>query len=158
MRYFVIKVSIVLVSSPLGWKFINPTNYVPFLFLQMPQVLTAPMVRSIPTHPIQSRLDGCNARCRYRFLCVYWLWCCFNCCARDQKSKRDMPIGILGSLLLHNTLCIISHVLTGCSSYTDFIKEARSFGGLCYHPIYAGYGWLATLVSAATLLVFQQWS
>ena len=68
-----------------------------------------------------------------------------------------MPIGILGSLAICTILYVLfSHVLTGVAPYTDFIKEGKeasvAYAITTYMP---GYGWLATLVSAAILAGFS---
>ncbi len=69
------------------------------------------------------------------------------------NPKRDMPIGILGSLVVCTTLYVLfSHVLSGVATVQDFRtagKEASvAFAITKYMP---GYGWLAKLVTVAIL-------
>jgi APA family basic amino acid/polyamine antiporter len=47
--------------------------------------------------------------------------------AQEAKNpKRDMPIGILGSLVVCTILYILfSWVLTGVAPYTDFMKSGK---------------------------------
>ncbi len=78
--------------------------------------------------------------------------------AQEAKNpKRDMPIGILGSLAICTLLYVLfSHVLTGVAPFTDFVKSGKeasvSFAIKNYMP---GYSWLATLVSIAILAGFS---
>ena len=78
--------------------------------------------------------------------------------AQEAKNpKKDMPIGILGSLVVCTILYILfSYVLTGVAPYTDFMlkgKEASvAYAIDAYMP---GYGWLSTLVSIAILAGFS---
>jgi APA family basic amino acid/polyamine antiporter len=69
------------------------------------------------------------------------------------NPKRDMPIGILGSLVVCTTLYVLfSHVLSGLATVQDFRtagKEASvAYAITKYMP---GFGWLAKLVTVAIL-------
>jgi len=78
--------------------------------------------------------------------------------AQEAKNpKRDMPIGILGSLVVCTILYILfAHVLTGVATTEDFRttgKEASvAFAINKYMP---GYNWLAQLVTVAILAGFS---
>jgi APA family basic amino acid/polyamine antiporter len=78
--------------------------------------------------------------------------------AQEAKNpKRDMPIGILGSLVVCTILYILfSWVLTGVAPYTDFMragKEASVAYAISHYM--AGYSWLSTLVTIAILAGFS---
>jgi APA family basic amino acid/polyamine antiporter len=78
--------------------------------------------------------------------------------AQEAKNpKRDMPIGILGSLVVCTILYVLfAHVLSGVATVEDFRtagKEASvTFAITKYMP---GYGWLAKFVTIAILAGFS---
>ena len=78
--------------------------------------------------------------------------------AQEAKNpKKDMPIGILGSLVVCTILYILfSWVLTGVAPYTDFVKSGKEASVAYAIDTYMhGYGWLATLVTVAILAGFS---
>ncbi|HVR03092.1 MAG TPA: APC family permease, partial [Polyangia bacterium] len=78
--------------------------------------------------------------------------------AQEAKNpKRDMPIGILGSLAICTVLYILfAHVLTGIASVQDFRTQGKEasvvYAITTYMP---GYGWLAKFVTVAILAGFS---
>ncbi|MBI1770167.1 MAG: amino acid permease [Bacteroidetes bacterium] len=154
----VIKVSIVLVFIALGWKFIDPANYVPFLIpADAPSVTAA----NGEVHSYAPLFNHGWTGVMHGAAIVFFAFIGFDAvstAAQETKNpKRDMPIGILGSLVICTILYVLfSHVLTGVAPYTDFIKEGKeasvAYAITQYMP---GYGWLATLVSAAILAGFS---
>ena len=78
--------------------------------------------------------------------------------AQEAKNpKRDMPIGILGSLVICTILYILfSWVLTGVAPFTEFMlsgREASVANAIDLHM--PGYHWLATAVTVAILAGFS---
>lgn len=78
--------------------------------------------------------------------------------AQEAKNpRRDMPIGILGSLLVCTVLYILfSYVLTGIASVEDFRttgKEASVAFAIQKYMI--GYDWLGKMVTVAILAGFS---
>ena len=78
--------------------------------------------------------------------------------AQEAKNpKRDMPIGILGSLVVCTILYVLfSHVLSGVATVEDFRtagKEASVTFAISKYMI--GYGWLAKFVTVAILAGFS---
>jgi APA family basic amino acid/polyamine antiporter len=78
--------------------------------------------------------------------------------AQETKNpKRDMPIGILGSLAICTILYILfAHVLTGVATVEDFRtggKEASVAFAINKYMI--GYEWLAQFVTVAILAGFS---
>ena len=68
--------------------------------------------------------------------------------AQETKNpKRDMPIGILGSLAVCTILYILfSHVLTGVAPYTDFLKAGKEASVyICHSTLHAGL-WLVRYI------------
>ena len=144
----VLKVSIVLVFIFVGWKFINPANHVPYF---IPEGTAGH--EAFRQHGFGGVLGGAAI--------VFFAFIGFDAvstAAQEAKNpKRDMPIGILGSLFFCTILYILfSYVLTGVAPWTDFAiagKEASvAYAIKTYMP---GYDWLASLVSVAILAGFS---
>ena len=74
-----------------------------------------------------------------------------------KKPKRDMPIGILGSLAICTVLYILfAHVLTGVASVEDFRTHGKEASVAYAITTYMhGYGWLAKFVTVAILAGFS---
>jgi APA family basic amino acid/polyamine antiporter len=78
--------------------------------------------------------------------------------AQEAKNpKRDMPIGILGSLAVCTVLYILfAYVLTGVASVDDFRHAGREASVTYAIQTYmTGFGWLAKLVTVAILAGFS---
>lgn len=143
-----VKVAIVLIFIVIGWGFINEANYTPFLIPE-----SAPEHSSWNTFGWGGVLGGAGI--------VFFAFIGFDAvstAAQEAKNpKRDMPIGILGSLLICTILYVLfSHVLTGVANWQDFKtagKEASvAFAIKTYMP---GYEWLGTLITVAILAGFS---
>lgn len=103
-----LKVTVVLVFIFLGWKYINTSNYVPY----------------IPDNTGTFGDFGFSGIIRAAAI-VFFAYIGFDAvstAAQEAKNpKRDMPIGILGSLFVCTILYILfAHVMTGVTSYTSF--------------------------------------
>jgi APA family basic amino acid/polyamine antiporter len=107
-----LKVTVVLVFIFLGWKYINNTNYDPYLI-----PATEPGHEGFFNH-------GWGGIIRAAAI-VFFAYIGFDAvstAAQEAKNpKRDMPIGILGSLVICTILYILfAHVMTGVTSYKSF--------------------------------------
>ena len=103
-----LKVTVVLVFIFLGWKYINNDNYNPY----------------IPDNTGKFGDFGFSGIIRAAAI-VFFAYIGFDAvstAAQEAKNpKRDMPIGILGSLAICTILYILfAHVMTGVTSYTSF--------------------------------------
>lgn len=154
----IVKVSIVLLFIALGWQFINPANHVPYMIPAdaPPSILPDGSSYSYSDffrHGWGGVLTGAGI--------VFFAFIGFDAvstAAQEAKNpSRDMPIGILGSLVVCTILYILfSHVLTGVAPYTEFMlagKEASVAYAINEHM--PGYGWLATSVTVAILAGFS---
>jgi len=154
----ILKVAIVLVFIAIGWGFINPAHHHPYLI-----PANAPAA-TLPDGTQYSYLDffrhGWGGVLRGAGI-VFFAFIGFDAvstAAQEAKNpKKDMPIGILGSLAICTVLYILfSWVLTGVAPYQDFMragKEASVAYAISTYMI--GYGWLSTLVTIAILLGFS---
>jgi APA family basic amino acid/polyamine antiporter len=80
--------------------------------------------------------------------------------AQEAKNpKRDMPIGILGSLAVCTILYVLfGHVLTGVAPWSDFADPALGKEASVSYAISTymqGYEWLSTGVTVAILAGFS---
>jgi len=103
-----LKVTVVLVFIFLGWQYINTSNYNPY----------------IPDNTGKFGDFGFSGIIRAAAI-VFFAYIGFDAvstAAQEAKNpKRDMPIGILGSLAICTILYILfAHVMTGVTSYTTF--------------------------------------
>ena len=104
----VVKIAVVLTFIILGWQYINNDNYDPY----------------IPDNTGKFGDFGFSGIIRAAAI-VFFAYIGFDAvstAAQEAKNpKKDMPIGILGSLLICTVLYIFfAHVMTGVTSYTTF--------------------------------------
>lgn len=153
-----VKVAIVLLFIGIGWKFINSANHIPYF---------------IPAdHPPAKLADGTEWSYAPTFnhgfmgvlrgaAIVFFAFIGFDAvstAAQEAKNpKRDMPIGILGSLVICTILYILfSYVLTGVAPFTDFMQAGKEASVVYAIEHYMpGYQWLGTLVTVAILAGFS---
>ncbi len=156
-----VKVGIVLLFIFIGWKFINPANHSPYMIPEGTPAVTDSAGKIIADysgffkHGIGGVLGGAAI--------VFFAFIGFDAvstAAQEAKNpKRDMPIGILGSLVVCTILYILfGHVLTGVANWQDFVdpekgREASvAYAISTYMP---GYEWLSTAVTIAILAGFS---
>jgi APA family basic amino acid/polyamine antiporter len=147
----VTKVSIVLMVIAIGWGFINPVNHTPFI----PEPTTYTTQQGI-THAYGGVMGILGAAG-----VVFFAFIGFDAvstAAQEAKDpKRDMPIGILGSLVVCTVLYVLfSYVLSGVATVEDFRtagKEASVTFAITKYMV--GYGWLAKFVTVAILAGFS---
>jgi APA family basic amino acid/polyamine antiporter len=143
-----LKVTIVLVFIAIGWGFINPANHTPYL---IPEGLAGH--EGIFKHGWGGVLGGAAI--------VFFAFIGFDAvstAAQEAKNpKRDMPIGILGSLVVCTILYVLfSHVLTGVANWKEF-ETAGKEASVAYaiNTYMQGYSWLGTSVTIAILAGFS---
>jgi APA family basic amino acid/polyamine antiporter len=153
-----VKVAIVLVFIAIGWHFISPANHTPYL---------------IPAnHPDAIQPDGQPYSYANFFnhgwggvlrgaAIVFFAFIGFDAvstAAQEAKNpKKDMPIGILVSLLICTILYVLfSWVLTGVAPFTDFVSQGKEASvAYAIEHYMTGYEWLAKLVTVAILAGFS---
>jgi len=104
-----LKVGVVLVFIAVGWSFINPQNYHPY----------------IPQNTGEWGVYGWSGILRGAGL-VFFVFIGFDAvstAAQEAKNpQRNMPIGIIGSLVICTILFVLfAHVMTGMANYKEFI-------------------------------------
>jgi APA family basic amino acid/polyamine antiporter len=145
------KVAIVLMVIAIGWGFMNPANHTPYI--PAPTTYTTPQGVTHPYGGIMGILGAAGV--------VFFAFIGFDAvstAAQEAKNpKRDMPIGILGSLVVCTVLYVLfSHVLSGVATVEDFRtagKEASVAFAISKYMI--GYEWLSKFVTIAILAGFS---
>ncbi|MBD3582894.1 amino acid permease [Flavobacterium selenitireducens] len=132
-----LKVGVVLVFIGLGWQYIDPANYQPY----MPQ-----NTGTFGEFGWSGVLRGAGV--------VFFVFIGFDIVAtmaqETKNPQRNMPIGILGSLAVCTVLFILfGYVMTGLANYTEFKDSAAPVAiAIAKTP----YTWLATAVILAILI------
>lgn len=157
----IIKVAIVLIFIAIGWSYIRPENHTPFI----PDPTTYTNSQGVTTNfgGIMGILGAAGV--------VFFAFIGFDAvstAAQEAKNPRkDMPIGILGSLAICTVLYILfSYVLTGVASTEDFRTHGKEASVAYAIDHMAGtvnasggwvpkFGWLSNLVTVAILAGFS---
>lgn len=147
----VTKVTIVILIIALGWGFVNPANHTPYI----PAVQTFVDSQGVSHH--YGGIMGVLGAAGVVFFAFIGFDAVSTAAQEAKNPKRDMPIGIMGSLVICTVLYILfAHVLTGLATVEDFRTTGReasvAFAITKYMP---GYTWLASLVTVAILAGFS---
>jgi APA family basic amino acid/polyamine antiporter len=147
----VTKVTIVLMVIVIGWGFINPANHTPYI----PAPTTYTTTQGV-THEYGG-IMGILGAAGVVFFAFIGFDAVSTAAQEAKNPSRDMPIGILGSLVVCTVLYVLfSHVLSGVATVEDFRtagKEASVTFAITKYMI--GYGWLAKFVTVAILAGFS---
>ena len=147
----VTKVSIVLMVIAIGWGFMNPANHTPYI----PAATTYTTPQGI-THPYGG-IMGILGAAGVVFFAFIGFDAVSTAAQEAKNPKRDMPIGILGSLVdLHDPL---RAVLPRAERRGDGrgLPDGRQGGvGRVRHlEVHVGYEWLSKFVTVAILAGFS---
>jgi basic amino acid/polyamine antiporter, APA family len=134
-----VKIAVVLTFIILGWRYINNDNYSPY----------------IPDNTGKFGDFGFSGIIRAAAI-VFFAYIGFDAvstAAQEAKNpKRDMPIGILGSLVICTLLYILfAHVMTGVTSYTSFAGQ----DGIA--PVYVAVDHMGTIDAAGKAVPDYPW-
>ncbi|MEJ6980102.1 amino acid permease [Pedobacter sp. P351] len=157
----ILKVAIVIVFIVLGWSYMNPVNHTPYIPLNVGEQGLKNGVtswgdfftRDFGTFGLSGIVSGAGV--------VFFAFIGFDAvstAAQEAKNpKKDMPIGILVSLVICTVLYVLfSYVLTGVANYKEFAvagKEASvAYAIDTYMP---GFHWLSILITVAILAGFS---
>jgi basic amino acid/polyamine antiporter, APA family len=130
-----LKVSVVVTFIAIGWKYISPVNHTPF-------------IPANTGHFGNFGWSGIVSGAGVIFF-AYIGFDAVSTAAQEAKNpKRDMPLGIIGSLLVCTVLFILySYVLTGVVNYKDLNVAAPLSLALLKIPI----PWLSVAMNLAVL-------
>lgn len=132
-----LKVGVVLVFIGLGWRYINPANYHPY----------------IPANTGHFGEFGISGILRGAGV-IFFVFIGFDIVAtmaqETKNPQRNMPIGIIGSLLICTLLFVLfGYVMTGLAHYTEFKNSAAPVAVAIAHT---PYQWLIMAVILAILI------
>jgi APA family basic amino acid/polyamine antiporter len=156
-----IKVAIVLLFIVLGWQFINPANHTPYLIPEGTPAVLDSAGKEIANYSgvFKHGWGGVLGGAAIVFFAFIGFDAVSTAAQEAKNPKRDMPIGILGSLVVCTILYILfGHVLTGVAPWQDFVNPEKGREASVAYAIttyMAGYGWLATAVTVAILAGFS---
>ena len=147
----ILKVSIVLLVIGIGWHFINPANHTPFI--PTPSTYVTPQGITHSYGGILGILGAAGV--------VFFAYIGFDAvstAAQEARNpKRDMPIGILGSLVICTILYVLfSYVLSGVATVQDFRSAGREASvAFAITKYMTGYEWLSKSVTVAIIAGFS---
>jgi APA family basic amino acid/polyamine antiporter len=147
----ILKVSIVLLVIGIGWHFINPANHTPFI--PTPSTYVTPQGITHSYGGILGILGAAGV--------VFFAYIGFDAvstAAQEARNpKRDMPIGILGSLVICTVLYVLfSYVLSGVATVQDFRSAGREASvAFAITKYMTGYEWLSKSVTVAIIAGFS---
>jgi APA family basic amino acid/polyamine antiporter len=146
-----LKVTIVILVISIGWGFMNPANHTPFI----PPATTYVTPQGI-THNYGGLLGILGAAGVVFF--AYIGFDAVSTAAQEARNpKRDMPIGILGSLVVCTVLYVLfAYVLSGVATVQDFRSAGREASvAFAITKYMHGYEWLSKSVTVAILAGFS---
>jgi APA family basic amino acid/polyamine antiporter len=154
----VVKVAIVLLFIAIGWQFINPANHHPYMIPAnaKPAILpdgTEYTYTNFFRHGWGGVLRGAAI--------VFFAFIGFDAvstAAQEAKNpQKDMPIGILGSLVICTLLYVLfSWVLTGVAPFTDFVRAGKEASvAYAIETYMTHYHWLAKWITVGILAGFS---
>jgi APA family basic amino acid/polyamine antiporter len=147
----IVKVSIVLLVIGIGWGYINPANHTPMI--PAPTTYVTPEGVAHNYGGIMGILGAAGV--------VFFAFIGFDAVStaaqEAENPKRDMPIGILGSLVVCTILYVLfSYVLSGVATVEDFRSTGREASvAFAISKYMAGYEWLSRAVTVAILAGFS---
>jgi basic amino acid/polyamine antiporter, APA family len=147
----VLKVTIVILVISIGWGFMNPANHTPFI----PPATTYVTSQGITHH--YGGLLGILGAAGVVFFAYIGFDAVSTAAQEARNPKRDMPIGILGSLVICTILYVLfAYVLSGVATVQDFRSAGREASvAFAITKYMHGYEWLSRSVTVAILAGFS---
>ena len=156
-----IKVAIVLLFIFIGWQFIDGANHTPYLIPENTPVVVDKAGQVLNDYSEWNRhgWGGVLGGAAIVFFAFIGFDAVSTAAQEAKNPKRDMPIGILGSLAICTILYVLfGHVLTGVAPWSDFVDPAKGSEASVAYVITTymhGYSWLSTAVTVAILAGFS---
>ena len=147
----IIKVSIVLLVIGIGWAYINPANHTPMI----PAATTYVTPQGVAHN--YGGIMGILGAAGVVFFAYIGFDAVSTAAQEARNPKRDMPIGILGSLVVCTILYVLfSYVLSGVATVEDFRSTGREASvAFAISKYMTGYEWLSRAVTVAILAGFS---
>lgn len=145
------KVSIVIAVIAIGWGFMNPANHTPYI------PPTSEFTTALGTKHTFGGFWGIVGAAGVVFFAFIGFDAVSTAAQEAKNPSRDMPIGILGSLVICTILYVLfAHVLSGLAPI-EFFRTAGKEASVteAITQFMTGYGWLAKFVTVAILAGFS---
>ena len=156
-----IKVGIVIAFIAIGWKFIDPANHTPYMIPEGTAPVTDAAGKVLTSYDgfFEHGWGGMLGGAAIVFFAFIGFDAVSTAAQEAKNPKRDMPIGILGSLVVCTILYILfGHVLTGVAPWKEFVDPTKGQEASVAYAIsehMPGYEWLSTAVTVAILAGFS---
>ncbi|HOX82840.1 MAG TPA: amino acid permease, partial [Chryseolinea sp.] len=156
-----VKVAIVLLFIFIGWQFIDGANHTPYLIPENTPPVIDQAGKVLNDYSAWNRhgWGGVLGGAAIVFFAFIGFDAVSTAAQEAKNPKRDMPIGILGSLAICTILYVLfGHVLTGVAPWSDFVDPAKGSEASVAYAISTymhGYSWLSTAVTVAILAGFS---
>jgi APA family basic amino acid/polyamine antiporter len=156
-----IKVAIVILFIAIGWQFIKPENHIPYVIPEGTPAVTDSAGKVIADYSGWNKhgWGGILGGAAIVFFAFIGFDAVSTAAQEAKNPKRDMPIGILGSLVVCTILYILfGYVLTGVAPWKDFVDPEKGREASVAYAIsnfMTGYEWLSTAVTVAILAGFS---
>lgn len=156
-----VKVAIVLLFIFIGWQFIDGANHTPYLIPESTPAVVDKAGKVLNDYSEWNRhgWGGVLGGAAIVFFAFIGFDAVSTAAQEAKNPKRDMPIGILGSLAVCTILYVLfGHVLTGVAPWSDFVDPAKGSEASVAYVISTymhGYSWLSTAVTIAILAGFS---
>lgn len=134
----VLKLAVVFAFIILGWKYMTPENHQPYI---IPNTGTFG----------EFGFSGIIRASAILFFAYIGFDAVSTAAQETKNPKRDMPIGILGSLVICTILYVLfAHVMTGLAHYTEF-QGQDGIAPVAVAVSHTPFGWLKQGVIVAIL-------
>jgi len=145
------KVTIVILIIVIGWGFMKAQNHTPYI----PAAQTYVDTQGISHH--YGGIMGILGAAGVVFFAFIGFDAVSTAAQEAKNPKKDMPMGILGSLVVCTILYILfAHVLTGVATVQDFRTSGKEASvAFAINKYMIGYAWLGKLVTVAILAGFS---
>ena len=145
------KVSIVIAVIIIGWGFMNPANHSPYI----PEATTYTTPEGVVHN--YGGIMGILGAAGVVFFAFIGFDAVSTAAQEAKNPQKDMPIGILGSLVVCTVLYVLfAHVLSGVATVEDFRSSGREASvAFAINKYMTGYAWLAKFVTVAILAGFS---
>ncbi len=156
-----VKVAIVILFIAIGWQYIRPENHTPYLIPEGTAAVTDQAGKVIADYSGWNKhgWGGVLGGAAIVFFAFIGFDAVSTAAQEAKNPKRDMPIGIMGSLVVCTILYILfGHVLTGVAPWTDFVDPEKGREASVAYAISTymkEYQWLADAVTVAILAGFS---
>ena len=136
------KVAIVILFIVFGWSYINPANHTPYI----PAASIYTDTQGVPHN--FGGIMGILGAAGVVFFAFIGFDAVSTAAQESLNPKKDMPVGILGSLAICTVLYILfAHVLTGIATTDDFRHAGREASvAYAIQTYMTNYQWLVAPV------------